>query len=159
MKNIESDIAIFLQEWTQYAENVQIYCDTKALLTIKNTDILKINSIIEKEYGVSTRYLFSTSYKLRKKLFLLGEEELNVGPFYNWTRFKLKFPNIAEINFLTPFSVTLYWHSIPHLINLYDKKGLREALFIGNDFIENISFKYPQILEILGPPTYLMSEK
>lgn len=147
MKNVESDIAVFLEEWTEYTKKLQIFCDAHELLVSQNTDIFNLYSTLEKEYGVSTADLFSASYQLRKKLFALGEQELNIEPIYNWTRLKLQFPNIADINFLTPFSVTIYWHSIPDLMRLYKESGLRESIFVGHDFIENLSFKYPKALE------------
>ncbi len=146
MKNTELDIAIFLEEWLAYSQDLHSFCDIYDALENQGTDVFTILSTIKKKYEIDSDKLFASSYKLRNKLFLLGEEELNIGPTYHWNQLKIEFPYIKDINFITPFSFTIYWHSIPQLIHLYKEKGLREALFVAHDFIENLVFKYTESL-------------
>lgn len=152
MKNTEAEIAIFIEEWKEYALNLECFCDSFDLAKkgMGKNHVANLIQEVEDLCGFTPKQMFDSAYQLRKKLFLLGEQELYIGIIYQWNEFKTLFP-ITELGFITPFSLTLYWRSIPELIQLYDNKGLREAIFVCDNFIENLVFRYPKTLEKFAP--------
>lgn len=102
---------------------------------------------MQERTGITSEELFSSTLKLREKIFLIQEENLSVVTIYAWNRLKIDFPRIEKIGYLTPFGFIVDWQSIPYLVYVYSKEGLREAIFVSDDFIEYLLFKYPELKE------------
>lgn len=144
-KKLEESLKIFIQEWRFYIQRLDLFCSTIQALPKNIDDYLEE---VEKRTKITSEEIFSLSLKLREKIFLIGEENLWITTIYSWNRFKINFPHIEKIGYLTPFSFISDWYSIPNLMNAYNEEGLREAIFLSYDFIEYLTFKYPKLKDI-----------
>ena len=82
--------------------------------------------------------------KLRELLFKVGEAELSVTGNQHWEKLKKESKIFEAQSYLTPFSFILD-QTQPWLLADKYKKEAWAALYISEEFIEMVAFKYPKV--------------
>ncbi len=87
---------------------------------------------------------------LKELLYLSNEESMLVQRIPNWERLKRESSYIQEGNYLTPFSFILDFVNPYHMVFNHGKE-LWQASFISQEFMDYLSFKYPEIKAFWKP--------
>jgi len=144
----EEQIFDFLQEWRSFSSQFHRLIDVLGMGWV-GEDKKGVFNEVSKE---TREEFFNHRDNLRKKLFFLGEAALIPGTIYSWEQLKVEYPSVSDIGFLTPFSVVLEVSclaSVFHVTKPADiEHYVRVSLFIAEDFIEYLTYKYP-VLEKL----------
>jgi hypothetical protein len=147
----EEKILDFLKDWKIFSINFYYLIEELGMGWIDEEKDKRV--VFKKVRDENGKAFYSQRANLRKKLFHLDESSLIPGTVYSWEKLKVDYPEISSIGHLTPFSLVL---EVPHLAGVYHvaKPGVnthpvRCALFVANDFIEYLTYKYPT-LELLN---------
>jgi len=141
----EEQILEFLREWKAFASQFHRFIDVLGMGWVN--DGKEKRDVFEEISKEEREQFFNHRNNLRKKLFFLGESNLIPGTVYSWEKLKVEYPSVSDIGFLTPFSVALEVSCLVdvfHVTKPDDKvHHVRVSLFIVEDFIEHLTYKYP----------------
>ena len=141
----EEQILDFLQEWRLFSSQFHNLIDVLGMGWVGD-DKRDVFSEVSKE---TREKFFNHRDSLRKKLFFLGESALIPGTIYSWEQLKVEYPLVSDIGFLTPFSVVLEVSCLASLFHVTkpadEEHYVRVSLFIAEDFIEYLTYKYPAL--------------
>ncbi|EPG7968158.1 TPA: hypothetical protein IHK17_001863 [Escherichia coli] len=122
----------FLKVWEPYFKELFWFVDYELSKYFEGT------GLPEEDSGMKTRreFIFSQVSVIQKILLDVDEKHLVVEPMYHWNELRIKYPQIKDIGFKTPFSYLTHWVSLPHLKQLVEEQGFRECLFISVFYLE-----------------------
>jgi len=137
---MEESLNKFLEVWKPYHKELFHFVDYDLDKVLARVSSLELKEE-PKETRTRREFLFEQLNQVQYILLEVGEENLAVEPMYHWVEFKLKYPKISEVGFLTPFSYLCHWLSLPHLNRLIKEDGFRDALFIAEIYLDLLNHK------------------
>ncbi len=148
--SIEEKILDFLQEWKVFACQFHEFIDVLGMGWIN--DGKERRDVFEEIKKEDREEFFNRRNNLRKKMFFLGEANLIPGTVYSWEKLRVEYSSVSDIGFLTPFSLVLEVSCLVdvfHVTKPSDKEHpVRVALFVAEDFIEYLTYKFPLLEEL-----------
>jgi hypothetical protein len=148
--SIEEKVLDFLREWKVFASQFHQFIDVLGMGWVN--DGKERRDVFDEISEEEREQFFNHRNNLRKKLFFLGESNLIPGTVYSWEKLKVEYPPVSGIGFLTPFSLVLEVSCLVdvfHVTKPSDKEHpVRVALFVAEDFIEYLTYKYPLLEEL-----------
>jgi len=133
-------LRVFVREWSDMREllmlphaNIEAWA-LRADRSFDDPDFTEITGHIN-DYA-------ARRITLRRLLFIIGEKTLVANENQRWRELKSKEPIFKERDYLTPFGFLLDLDAPIYSVN-HHGHAIWAALFISDDFVEHLRYKYP----------------
>jgi hypothetical protein len=147
----EDKIFSFLKDWEKFSNDFSSLIDELSIGWCADKE--EVLSIFKRKKE-DIKEFFLQRASLRRQMFYLGESNLIPCTIYSWEKLKVDYPDIQKIGFLTPFSVALDISSPIDIFHITKSSELvhptRVALFVAEDFIEHLIYKYPSLENLIA---------
>jgi hypothetical protein len=133
-------LRVFVRQWSDMREHLMLLhanIEAWALRTERGFDDPDFTEITRHINGYASRRI-----PLRRLLFILGEKTLVANENQRWRELKSKEPIFKERDYLTPFGFLLDLDAPIYSVN-HHGRAIWAALFISDDFVEHLRYKYP----------------